>query len=70
MSAGSFSYSPATRRWVWSEGLYLIHGHRPGDIVPSTELILSHVHPEDSFRTTELMQRVLGTGSRSATAGA
>ncbi|MGW5519875.1 PAS and ANTAR domain-containing protein [Nocardia africana] len=44
---GSFRFWFATRRWEWSEEVYRMHGYTPGSVVPTTELLLSHKHPDD-----------------------
>ena len=37
----------ADERWEWSPEVELIHGYRPRSSNPTTELVLSHKHPED-----------------------
>jgi hypothetical protein len=34
-------------RWEWSPEVEAIHGYQPGTAVPTTELVLSHKHPDD-----------------------
>ncbi|MFC6286371.1 PAS and ANTAR domain-containing protein [Nocardioides sp. GCM10027113] len=34
-------------RWWWSEDLYRIHGFEPGEVVPTTSLLVAHQHPDD-----------------------
>ncbi|MBO3085463.1 ANTAR domain-containing protein [Cellulomonas fengjieae] len=50
MALGQFSFSPDAPRWLWSDAMYTLHGMEPGDVVPTRELFLSHVHPEDRGR--------------------
>src|SRR3954452_5419044 len=45
--AGRFQFTPAAGRWWWSDELFRIHGMEPGEVVPTTDLFLSHVHPAD-----------------------
>ncbi len=35
---------------TWSDETYRIYGYAPGEVCPSAELILSHIHPEDRER--------------------
>jgi hypothetical protein len=44
---GRFTYRPDTDTWVWSDGMYRIHGFEPHEVVPSSDLVMSHVHPDD-----------------------
>lgn len=44
---GSFTWDVDRDRWWWSEELFRIHGFEPGEIIPTTDLWLSHKHPED-----------------------
>lgn len=39
--------SAADGTWWWSDGCYALHGFTPGDVVPTTELMRAHVHPDD-----------------------
>ena len=34
-------------RWEWSPEVELMHGYQPGTASPTTELVLSHKHPDD-----------------------
>lgn len=44
---GHFSHRPGTDAWWWSDGMFRIHGFEPAEVVPSTELVMSHIHPDD-----------------------
>lgn len=59
---GSFQYSSATDTLTWSDPVYAIHGFRPRDVVPSLELMLSHLHPEDRELAASLLSEVCATG--------
>ena len=61
---GSFSYTHASDSWTWSEALYEIHGFAPGEVVPSTELLLVHKHPADRSAAETLLRTVRETGER------
>lgn len=43
--AGEFSYDRREDRWEWSEEMYGIHGFEPGEVVPTTALMLRHKDP-------------------------
>ncbi len=61
---GSFSYTPSTGSWRWSDELYRIHGFEPGDVVPTTELLVAHKHPEDAALAVKVIETTLATGAR------
>lgn len=44
---GWFRFHFADQRWEWSDEVQLMHGYQPGTVVPTTELVLSHKHPDD-----------------------
>lgn len=60
--AGTFHFARRTGTWTWSEQVYAIYGFTPGDVVPTTELILSHQHPEDRGEVRQLLEDALETG--------
>lgn len=44
---GRYTYRPDTDQWWWSDTVFRIHGFEPGTVVPTTELVIRHMHPED-----------------------
>ncbi|MDY6999753.1 MAG: PAS and ANTAR domain-containing protein [Actinomycetota bacterium] len=44
---GWFRFHFADERWEWSDEVQLLHGYQPGTITPTTDLVLSHKHPDD-----------------------
>lgn len=44
---GWFRFYFAGERWEWSPEVALMHGYQPGQVSPTTELVLSHKHPDD-----------------------
>ena len=44
---GWFRFHFADERWEWSDEVQLLHGYQPGTVTPTTELVLSHKHPDD-----------------------
>ncbi|WP_315097713.1 ANTAR domain-containing protein [uncultured Cellulomonas sp.] len=53
--AGRFQFTSTTERWWWSDEMFRIHGMEPAEVVPTTELFLSHVHPEERTRVAEAL---------------
>ena len=53
---GTFRLELPVERWTWSDEVYLMHGFAPGDVVPSTDLVVSHKHPEDSAHLAGLLR--------------
>ena len=47
MPVASFTYRAGENRWDWSDEMYRLHGFTRGEVVPTTELLLAHTHPED-----------------------
>ena len=47
MPFAPFSYWVREDRWEWSDALYQLHGFGRGDVLPTTELLLAHTHPDD-----------------------
>ncbi|WP_373281736.1 PAS and ANTAR domain-containing protein [Nocardia aobensis] len=59
---GSFRFWFATRRWEWSEEVYRMHGYTPGGVVPTTELLLAHKHPDDREEVAKTIARAIELG--------
>jgi hypothetical protein len=58
---GSFRFYLSDQRWEWSEQVQQMHGYRPGTVTPTTELVLSHKHPEDRKRAAATIDEILHT---------
>lgn len=58
---GWFRYYFDDDHWEWSPGVYAIHGYDPGSVVPTTELMLSHKHPEDYQAIADVIALVCDT---------
>jgi hypothetical protein len=52
-TAGTFHYDAVSQDLQWSDEVYVLHGYRRGEIVPTIELLYSHKHPEDRARCQE-----------------
>jgi hypothetical protein len=59
---GRYRLDLATGEWAWSDEVYVMHGFQPGEVVPTTPLMLSHKHPDDRGRVDGLLQRAAETG--------
>lgn len=59
---GRYQLDLETGRWEWSDEVYLMHGFEPGQVVPTTPLILSHKHPDDRDRVDGVLRRAAETG--------
>jgi PAS domain S-box-containing protein len=60
---GSFSYLSEPDRWEWSDAVARMHGYEPGTVTPTTQLILSHKHPDDQPAVSEIIDQVLCHGA-------
>jgi PAS domain S-box-containing protein len=60
--AGSFKYRADEDRWEWSDEVAAMHGYEPGTVTPTTELVLSHKHPDDKPNVAELIDQVRRNG--------
>lgn len=59
---GRFEFFVTGQRWVWSDSVARMHGYQPGQVQPTTELLLSHKHPDDRAKVAEVLQRVKSGG--------
>ncbi|HZA08781.1 PAS and ANTAR domain-containing protein [Mycobacterium sp.] len=55
---GVFRYLAKDDRWEWSDAVAMMHGYQPGTVTPTTELVLSHKHPDDKPTVAELIEQV------------
>lgn len=56
-SVGRFEYHYSTDTWTWSDTVARIHGYAPGEVQPTTELVLSHKHPDDLAQVKGLLNQ-------------
>lgn len=59
---GNFRYLSGPDRWEWSDAVARMHGYEPGTVTPTTELILSHKHPDDRAAVAEVVEEMLRHG--------
>lgn len=63
LPAGLFSYDLVSDSLTWSDEVFRIHGFRPGDVVPSVELLMAHKHPEDRDHAVRILERTKADGT-------
>lgn len=63
-TAGTFhvDLSANGMQFLWSDGMFEVHGYKRGEVVPSLELLYAHKHPEDRARCQEIVAQVLAHG--------
>jgi len=54
---GTFAYRYDTDTWTWSDTVAKMHGYEPGEVQPTTEVVLSHKHPDDLARVKALLKQ-------------
>jgi len=54
---GTFEYRYDTDAWTWSDTVAKMHGYEPDEVQPTTELVLSHKHPEDLAHVKALLKQ-------------
>lgn len=59
---GSFRFYFVGQHWEWSDEVARMHGYEPGTVQPTTELLLSHKHPDDRRLVQDLLDHALHTG--------
>jgi ANTAR domain/PAS fold len=63
VGVGAFRFWFVGQRWEWSDEVSRMHGYEPGTVEPTTELLLSHEHPEDRGHVQDQLDRALHTKS-------
>jgi PAS domain S-box-containing protein len=59
---GYFTYDVDEDERTWSDGMYQLHGYTPQEVAATTELPLSHKHPDDRSRALGVFEDVVRTG--------
>jgi hypothetical protein len=62
LHVGSFRFWFVGQRWEWSDEVARMHGYEPGSVVPTTELLLSHKHPDDRQHVQDQLDHLLHFG--------
>lgn len=58
---GWFRYFFDDDRWEWSPEVAQIHGYQPGTVEPTTELVMSHKHPDDYRQVADTLDLIRQT---------
>ena len=62
--SGTFECHISSGKMEWSEGMFGIHGLRPGEVVPTLELFMAHKHPLDRKQVLSLWAELLKGGGQ------
>jgi hypothetical protein len=61
-AVGHYTYTVTTDQWSWSDSIFAMHGYDPHEVEPSTEVMLSHKHPDDRSRALAVLEAAVETG--------
>jgi len=59
---GRFAYHVRDDSWEWDDDVFAIHGYRPGEVEPTTELFLLHKHDGDRDRVEQTFKQAVAVG--------
>ncbi|OBH85328.1 PAS and ANTAR domain-containing protein [Mycobacterium scrofulaceum] len=57
--AGWFRFRFTDQHWEWSEQVQRMHGYEPGTVMPTTDLVLSHKHPDDRGQVAATIEQIV-----------
>jgi fructose-specific component phosphotransferase system IIB-like protein len=64
---GWFRFYFADEHWEWSPQVERMHGYTPGTVVPTTDLVLSHKHPDDYRQVAATLDEIRRTSGAFST---
>lgn len=64
---GWFRFYFADEHWEWSPQVERMHGYEPGTAQPTTELVLSHKHPDDYRQVAATLDEIRRTSGAFST---
>lgn len=64
---GWFRFYFADERWEWSPQVERMHGYEPGQVHPTTDLVLSHKHPDDYGQVAATLDEIRRTSGAFST---
>ncbi|HJT94858.1 MAG TPA: PAS and ANTAR domain-containing protein [Mycobacterium sp.] len=64
---GWFRFYFADERWEWSPQVERMHGYDPGSVKPTTDLVLSHKHPDDYGQVAATLEEIRRTSGAFST---
>lgn len=59
---GRFVFHVLAEKWEWDDDVFAIHGYQPGEVEPTTELIMRHKHEQDRELVEHTLQQAIGDG--------
>lgn len=59
---GRYTLDVPAGKWWWSDELFEMHGFAAGEVVPTTQLMIAHMHPDDLARAADVMTEATTTG--------
>lgn len=60
---GTFELRFADEHWEWSDEVAAMHGYAPGEVTPTTKLVLSHKHPDDRDNVAHAIRDAVTSGA-------
>ena len=64
---GWFRFYFADERWEWSPQVERMHGDHPGTVHPTTDVVLSHKHPDDYGQVAATLDEIRRTAGAFST---
>jgi fructose-specific component phosphotransferase system IIB-like protein len=64
---GWFRFYFAEERWEWSPQVQRMHGYQAGTVQPTTDLVLSHKHPDDYGQVAATLDEIRRTSGAFST---
>jgi fructose-specific component phosphotransferase system IIB-like protein len=64
---GWFRFYFEDERWEWSAQVERMHGYEPGTVHPTTDLVLSHKHPDDYGQVAATLDEIRRTAGAFST---
>ncbi|HET7668281.1 MAG TPA: PAS and ANTAR domain-containing protein [Mycobacterium sp.] len=64
---GWFRFYFADERWEWSPQVERMHGYHPGTVHPTTDVVLSHKHPDDYGQVAATLDEIRRTAGAFST---
>jgi PAS domain S-box-containing protein len=58
---GWFRFYVDEDRWEWAPEVERMHGYLPGSVTPTTDLVLSHKHPDDYRQVADTIDEIRRT---------
>jgi PAS domain S-box-containing protein len=64
---GWFRFYFGDERWEWSPQVERMHGYEPGTVQPTTDVVLSHKHPDDYGQVAAMIEEIRRTSGAFST---